>query len=430
MLDRGKSPELRTFDDLRFDYPDYITLPNGVKVYVVNRGDQAVNRLELVCRGGVMEETKALQSLTLSSMFVHGSEEVSSAEVAEILDYYGAYMNATNSDNFTQVQLNSLNKNFDEVLPLMKNLIEAPAVPEREFEVFKTQMKSAYKTAREKVKYLAQTLGHKMYYGEGHPLALRVSDEDVDNLTREDVLAFHKQYYRAENMALVLSGCVGDKELKLVEEYFGKDEIKGSAAVPVDVERNAWTKRVAVENKEDALQSAVYMVQEGVLRSHEDYVNLRILVTALGGYFGSRLMQNIREDKGYTYGINAMLMGRRMGSEVVVVSECDTAYTEPLINEVKREVVRLQDELMDEGELSIVKNSMLSDLAKVLDSPLSMASSVVANMLYATGEDYFNRQVRDINKMTPEKLREVANRYLDVEKFYIAVAGDAKQLKL
>lgn len=428
MLDRTKSPELRSFDNLRFDYPDYVMLPNGVKLYVVNNSDQPVNRLELICRGGVMEEDKPLQSLALTSMFIHGSDEWSSAEVAEKLDYCGAYASATSSDNFTQLQLNSLNHNFKEVLPIMRSIVANPAIPEREFEVFKAQVKSAYQTARERVKYLAQTLGRKMYYGASHPLSHRITDEDVDSLHREDVLAFHKRYYHPENMALVLSGCVGDEELKLVEEYFGKDEIHTAPADIKIIERLPCDERFMIEDKPDALQSAVYMIHEGVPRYHHDYVNLRILVTALGGYFGSRLMQNIREDKGYTYGINSMLMGRRSEAKIVVATECDTAYTAPLIEEVKREVLRLQEELMSEEELMTVKNCMLSDLAKTLDSPFAMASCVGSNLLYATGEDYFNRQVRDIDNITPEMLQEVAKRYLDAEKFYIAVAGDKKLL--
>jgi predicted Zn-dependent peptidase len=157
---------------------------------------------------------------------------------------------------------------------------------------------------------------------------------------------------------------------------------------------------------------------------------LRILVTALGGYFGSRLMQNIREDKGYTYGINAMLVGRRSGAKIVITSECDTAYTYLLVREVENEIRRIQDKLMSEEELDTVKNNMLSDLAKTLDSPFSMASCVSSNIIFSTGEDYFNRQIAEITKITTKELQEVANKYLDVSKFYTAIAGDEKQLKL
>ncbi len=430
MLDRSTAPKLRSFSDLSFDYPDYITLSNGVKLYVLNNGDQDVNRFEVIYRGGLFEETKPLQSFALASMLIHGSDKYSSQEVAEILDFNGSQFNAINHDNFTHISLTSLNKNFKEVLPLFKSVLTLPSIPEREYDVLGTQVKSAYQTARQRVKYLAQMAGRRLYFGERHPFSHMICDEDVDNLTIDDIKSFHRKFYKPENSTLIISGCVTEKEVSLIDEYFGQESNCGNTNDLVEYERCVTTERSAIIDKEGALQSSVYMIHEAIPRSHPDYIKLRILITALGGYFGSRLMQNIREDKGYTYGINAMLVGRRCGAKVVIISECDTAYTYLLIDEVKKEVKKLQDTLMDDEELEIVKNTMLSDLVKTLDSPFSMASCISSNILYSTGEDYFNRQVVDILNITATDLRNVANKYLDVNKFYIAIAGDEKQLKL
>lgn len=430
MLDRSKSPKIKSFSDLRFDYPDFVTLKNGVKLYVLNKGDQEVNRLEVICRGGMFDETKPLQSFMLSSMLIHGSEEYSSSDVAEMLDYTGSYMNAVNHDNFTHVTLNSLNKNLKDILPVFKSILTAPAIPEREFDVLKTQVKSAYQTARRKVKYLSQMEGRRLYFGENHPLAHMVSDDDVDAIMIDDVKEFHRRFYHTDNFILILSGKITKDVLNLVSKAFGKEKGIGVISDVKNFERTPADVGISVVNKDDALQSSVYMLQEAIPRNHPDYINMRVLATALGGYFGSRLMQNIREDKGYTYGINAMLMGRRCGSKLVIMSECDTAYTYLLIDEVKNEVRKLQEELMCKEELDMVKNCMLSDLAKTLDSPFSMAGCVSSNILYGTGDDYFNRQVNAIKKVTPKILRDVANKYLDVNKFHVAIAGDEKQLKL
>lgn len=430
MLDRRIPPKLSSFNDLSFDYPGYVTLSNGVKLYVLNNGDQDVNRFEVIYRGGVFEETKPLQSFALVSMLIHGSDKYSSQEVAEILDFNGSQFNAINHDNFAHISLNSLNKNFKEVLPLFKSVLTVPSIPDREYDVLGTQVKSAYQTARQRVKYLAQMAGRRLYFGEKHPFSHMICDEDVDNLTIDDIKSFHRKFYKPENSVLIISGYVTDKEISLIDEYFGQEPNCGDANDFVECERCATTERSTIVDKDGALQSSVYMIHEAIPRSHPDYIKLRILITALGGYFGSRLMQNIREDKGYTYGINAMLVGRRCGAKVVITSECDTAYTYLLIDEVEKEVKKLQDTLMDDEELEIVKNTMLSDLAKTLDSPFSMASCVSSNILYSTGKDYFNRQVAEILNITATDLRNVANKYLDVNKFYIAIAGDEKQLKL
>lgn len=430
MIDRNKRPELKMFDDLEFQYPSYITLSNGVKLYTLNYGDQDVCRLEIIYRGGFFEENKPLQSMALASMLVHGSDEYTSEQVSELLDYNGAYMGAASMDNFAHVNINSLNVNLENVLPVLKSVLAAPAIPEREFSVFKSQVESAYQKARERVKYLSQMAGRKLYFGETHPLAHIISDDDVANLTIEDLKLFHGKYYRPENSTIILSGRITDKELSLIDKYFGHDTSIGEIAKLNELPRTPFSQKEIVVNKSGALQSSVYMIHEAVARNHPDYIKLRILVTALGGYFGSRLMQNIREDKGYTYGISAMLVGRRAGAKIVIASECDTAYTYPLIEEVKNEIRKLQEELMSEEELGMVKNCMLSDLAKTLDSPFSMASCVSSNIFYNTGEDYFNQQVKEILSFTPEMLKQMANKYINVDEFYVAIAGDEKQLNL
>ncbi len=430
MLDRSITPKISTFTDLKFNYPSFVTLSNGVKLYVLNNGDQEVNRFEVMYRGGLFEETKPLQSFALASMLVHGSKEYQSHDVAEILDYNGSQFAATNYDNFTHISLNSLNKNFNVVLPVLKSILNAPSIPEREYKVLCSQVKSAYQTARQRVKYLAQMSGRKLYFGDKHPFSYMICDEDVDNLTIEDVKSFHQKYYKPENCIMVLSGKVCDKEIALIDNYFGQETSTGCISDFVECDRQPSTIRNIVVNKEGALQSSVYMMHEAIPRNHPDYIALRILVTALGGYFGSRLMQNIREDKGYTYGINAMLVGRRSGSKIVITSECDTAYTYLLINEVNKEIKKIQDTLIEDEELDVVKNYMLSDLAKTLDSPFSMASCISSNVLFSTGKDYFNKQVEVITKITAKDLQEVANKYLDVNNFYVSIAGDEKQLKL
>ena len=430
MVDRSRRPELRTFEDLGFQYPSYITLSNGVKLYTLNYGDQDVCRLEVIYRGGFLEEDKPLQSIALASMLVHGSDEYTSEQVSELLDYNGAYMSAASMDNFVHVNINSLNENLENVLPVLKSVLTSPAIPEREFEVFKSQVESAYQKARERVKFLSQMAGRGLYFGESHPFAHIISDEDVADLSREDVKAFHAKYYRPENCTLILSGRITDKEFLLVDKYLGHDELTGEIAELNDVLRLPSKQKEIVVNKDGALQSSVYMIHEAVPRNHPDYIKLRILITALGGYFGSRLMQNIREDKGYTYGISAMLVGRRCGAKIVISSECDTAYTYPLIEEVKNEIRKLQQETMSMEELDMVKNCMLSDLAKTLDSPFSMASCVSSNIFYSTGEDYFNKQVEEILSVTPEMLKDMANKYINADNFYVAIAGDEKQLNL
>ena len=183
-----------------------------------------------------------------------------------------------------------------------------------------------------------------------------------------------------------------------------------------------------IVDKPQAVQSAIYITLRAVPRRHPDYNRLRVLMMALGGYFGSRLNQNVREQKGYTYGIHAYLAGRRADAFMGINTECATQYTWPLINEVKKEMLRLHTELIPEVELNIVKQHIMSDLAKTFDTPFTMAEYVNSTLLIGTYPEYFNDQVATLEQVTAPELRELAQRYLRPERMRIVIAGDAQAL--
>ena len=213
------------------------------------------------------------------------------------------------------------------------------------------------------------------------------------------------------------------KEIDMVAEAFGSDRDERAADELVMAGRVQGSEHFSFVEKEGAVQSAIQMQLPAIPRTHPDYFKLRILVTALGGYFGSRLMSNVREEKGYTYGIWASLIGARQGAYVSISTECDCAYTRPLIDEVKHEMETLRNEPIPIEELDMVRSSMLSELVKNLDTPFSIASNVGAMILYGIYPEYFNEQIRAIRAVTPEELLATARRYLLEENLYTVVAG-------
>ena len=165
-----------------------------------------------------------------------------------------------------------------------------------------------------------------------------------------------------------------------------------------------------------------------VPRRHPDYIKLRLLATVLGGYFGSRLMANIREDKGYTYGINASLSGRSFDGYIGISTECDTQHCWNVIAETKKEMVRLCDEPIPEQELKVVKRHLLSDLVKTLDTPFNIAAYIGSMFCYGIYPTYFNDQVQEIIDANSSDLLDVAKHYLDMSKLRIVIACDKNSL--
>ena len=420
-----RQPEVKPFGDFSIDIPRPTVLPNGVELYVAGGGDQDVNRVDVIHRGGLFEEMpRRLVAQSVASQLSQGTGSMSSHEIAECFDYNGAWAGAQCAHNHTMVSLNSLNRCFDKTLPVFRGMISDPVFPEREFQVYRNRCLGAYRTAREQVKYLAGVEMNRIFFGDDYPMAAAISDDDVMALDTDELRRFYRHYFHAANRTVILSGGVTDREIGMVAEAFGSDEASRPADRLVTMgQQKGGSRHFSFIEKPAAVQSAIQMQLPAVPRTHPDYFNLRILVTALGGYFGSRLMSNIREEKGYTYGIGAALIGVRHGGYIIMSTECDCAYTRPLIEEVKHEMAELRREPLSEHELEMVKSSMLSDLVKNLDTPFAVASNISSVVLYGIYPEYFNDHIRAIREATPEALLDVAVRYLFDENLYIAVAG-------
>ena len=425
MTDHRQQPPVKPFGDFSIDIPRPTILPNGVELYVAGGGDQEVNRIDVIHRGGVFEETPVrLVSQAAASQLSQGTSTLSSQDIAECFDYNGAWAGAHSTHNHTVVSLNSLNRCFGKTLPVLRDMVMAPAYPEREFQVYRNRCLSAYRTAREQVKYLAGVEMNRLFFGDDYPMSVAITDGDVNALDTEKLHRFHHKYFHAANRTVILSGGITDREISMVAEAFGSDpDTRQADYLSAPGQQNGGPRHFSLVEKPDAVQSAIQMQLPAVPRSHPDYFNLRILVTALGGYFGSRLMSNIREEKGYTYGIGSALIGTRHGGYIIISTECDCAYTMPLIDEVKHEMARLRQEPVTVHELEMVKSSMLSDLVKNLDTPFAIASNISSVILYGIYPEYFNEQIRAIRAATPEALLDVARRYLLDDRLYTVVAG-------
>lgn len=416
-------PEIRPFDKFTLRFPPHKRLNNGIGMYVVNGGDQEVCKIEVSFNGGTFEEKKPLQALFMSSLLKFGSKKYSSQDISEKLDFYGAWFDAKCIDHNTVVSLHVLNRCLQDILPIFVDILFNPVFPQKEFDLLKNRLLGSFRTARNRVKYLASIGVAKLYYGAGHPLARFITDENVCAVTIEDIQGFHKKYYSTTNCEIIVSGKISESELKYIEDTFCAIPNSECCTADVHCDEIHSDDRFSFIEKPDAVQSAVAMIMPAIPRDNPDYIKLRVLVTALGGYFGSRLMSNIREDKGYTYGINAMLLGRKDGATIQISSECDCAYVEPLIAETKKELTRLCQEPISKEELDMVKSYMMSDLAKTFDTPFSIASYVSSTIYYGVPINYFNEQVECISSITNEALLDIANKYFDVNRLAICVAG-------
>lgn len=429
MVDFSKQPAVTGFKKVELNFPEPITLSNGVPVWVIGDGTDEVNRLDLYIGGGSYQESKPLLSLLTGMLALEGNEKMTVAEVSEAFDYYGALKSVQPFDSCTMVSLSSLNSNFQHTAEIFRDSIALPIFSERECKLHQQQIASNIAISRDRVEYMAAMEMKRLYYGANHPLAVEPTPELLMGITNDDYKRFHAQYYHVNNLRIIFSGRVTDKELSALDATIGAWDKQGA---PLDYSKETpiepSDKMLSVIDKKGALQSAVSIVIRAIPRRHPDYFKLRILITAFGGYFGSRLNMNIREDKGYTYGIHAYLLGKNNDAFIRINSSCASKYTWLLVEEVKKEMACLREELVSERELNIVKQYMLSDLMQTLDTPFSKARYMGDAFTCGLYPEYFNEHVDAILACTPADLKEMANKYLLADRMRIVIAGDKQKM--
>ena len=423
-MDRTIQPEIQTLKNLRILTPVRTTLPNGVPLTVIDAGEQDVIRMDILFAGGRWQQSQKLQALFANRMLREGTAKYTAATIAEKLDYYGSWLELSSSSDYAYITVYSLNKYLAKTLEVVESMIKEPLFPEKELRTILDTNIQQYLVNTSKVDFLAHRSLLKSLYGEQHPCGKVVMEEDYHAITPEVLRDFYKRYYHSGNCSIFLSGKVTEDTIRRVTDTLGvpfghyqlqvpKQEFP-IVAVP---EKRIFTER------EDAMQSAVKMGCTTITREHPDYPKLRVLMTLFGGYFGSRLMSNIREEKGYTYGISAGIMFYPDSGVQIISTETDNEYVEPLIREVYHEIDKLHQKPVSVEELTMVRNYMLGEMCRSYESPFSLADAWIFIATSGLPDDYFSRSLHAVNEITPAEIQELAQRYLCKETLKEVIAG-------
>ncbi len=430
ILDRTIPPTTGEFPPLVLPAPDRYTLSNGIEIIACNRGDEEVCRIDLMMEGGIYTEMKPGSASLTMLMLREGAAGRSSNEIAEELDYHGAWLQTSVSNHYLYITLYTLNRHIETCLAILSDIVRRPDFPEKEFEQLKERRIQQRRIQLEKVDTLASEAFSTQLFGGDHPYGRVASIEDIAHLTLKDLRSYYRQYVGPQQCRIFVSGKITAPLLHGLEEHFGASwlSLANASYQPDTPAIQPASRHRLVVHKANALQSGIRMGLPVINREHPDFFALKLVNTILGGYFGSRLMSNVREEKGYTYGIGSGIIALRHGAYLTISTQAGTAFTQPLIDEVFAEVKRLREELVSDEELTTVRNYQRGEMARVLDSPFSIADyyqSLWANNLSV---DYFARQDEVVRQLTAENLIEVARRYLLPEQFYIAIAGDSAHI--
>lgn len=409
-LDRITSPEITIPTSIHIADVEKYRLKNGVPLYNVNAGTQEVVKIELIFAAGNISAASTLIASATNDLMDEGSLNYSSAEIAESLDYYGAYLHSENGPDWSSLSLFSLNKFVLNTLPFFEEIVTQPLFPFKEINTYKQQGKQRLSVNLGKVDYLARLHFNQSLFGKNHPYGRPTTEEAYDSLTTEILNSHHQKRYKNGLKAVVVSGLANEKLIQQIITSIDSLGLLGGSLPIVPLDDFQPEKKMI--RKEDALQSAIRIGRRMFTRHHPDYIPFSVLNTILGGYFGSRLMANIREDKGYTYGIGSGLVSQDQEGYFYITTEVGADVRAAAVKEIYAEIGRLRTEEINKDELTLVKNYLTGAFQRSIDGPFALAEKHKMILLNNLEINYLTEYLSKINAITPKQLQEVANRYL------------------
>lgn len=420
-MNRTIAPEYKPIEKLQLQNPHLLKLKNGIPLYYFNTGSQDVLRIEVLLKAGSRYQQAPLVAHAVNNMLNEGTLKHTAAQIAETFEFYGAYLNTECELDNASVVLYLQNKHLEHLLPLLFELLTEANFPDNELEIYLQNAKQKFLVNQQKVNYLARKHFAHALYGES-TYGFMVTEEHYDAIKREWLINFYEKFYGAENITIIVSGKAGDAEINQIEHIFSQIPNSGTSAktklnLPL---YHANKKHIS---KKDAVQNAIRIGKVLFNKTHQDYFDFQVLNTILGGYFGSRLMSNIREDKGYTYGIGSALVSLEDSGYFFISTEVGTDVCQAAIDEIYKEIKQLINEPVTDDELNLVKNYLAGTLLRSLDGPFALAEKFKAAHTFGFDMNYYNQMLHHIQNIRPQRVQELANLYLQPESLTEIVVG-------
>ena len=423
-LDRKTAPDFKTIDKIHIQHAVENTLDNGIKVYTIDSGSQELTKLEFVFKAGMYYQRQPLLASAANNLLETGTKNYTANELSDNIDFFGSFFECSVEQDYASLALFSLNKYLDKSLHYVEDIIKNPTFPKDEFDIYVSNKKQKHLVNSEKVNVLARRRFSELIFGEQHPYGVTVKDEDFDKITLESVITFYKTFYHSQNCTIIASGKLSKEIIKTLNRFFGEENWGHIQPIPFpQVAFDTTKQQKHFIEKQDAIQSAVRVGRLLFNKRNPDYFKFQVLNTILGGYFGSRLMANIREDKGYTYGIGSGLASLVNGGFFYISTEVGTDVTNDTLKEIYKEIKLLREELVDADELETVRNYVLGQFLRSVDGPYSLADKFKAIWEYGLDYDYFEKYFEAVKTITPEEIKTLANTYLQEKDLIELVVG-------
>lgn len=421
MLDRTIRPPFRLPGRLNIPPAQQTVLPNGIRFWTIDAGTQPLVRLSLVFGAGTRYQSAPFVASAMLNLMSEGTARYTAAQIAEMFDFYGIYYDTSIDRDYSVVTVSCLSRFLPKTLELLGEILLEPQFPERELEIYASKRKQQLTIEREKPSYQARELFSEALFGKEHPYGRVSPAAEYDNLKTGMLRSFYETYYTAGNLFAVASGEVMASAREAMAQFlgrFGSGLAVGDPGIP-----EAHSTAMIREKRNGALQSSIRIGKVLFPKEHPDFNGMQVAATVLGGYFGSRLVKNLREEKGYTYGIYSAMLNMQHSGYFAVASDVTAQATDDAVAEILKEVERLRTELVPVTELDMVRNIIVGEMMRILDGPFGIADVTIENVQCGMTNEALTAFFDEVRSITPDRIRELAVRWLDPASFSTVIVG-------
>ena len=412
-------PEIVTPRSVDIPTAELTTTKNGVKIYNLTSDDFEVVRFSFVFKAGTSMQHKPFTASATANMLGEGSSTMCAQQIAERLDFYGSYFDVNIDRDYVYISFCSLRKFFTPTAEVAEQIMLHPIFPERELQIYCSKRRQSLTIERQKVDMQSRELFAKALFGAEHPYGVSSDEKLYDNICRDDLIEVYNRLYTADNCFVVCSGKL-DEDVR--NEIVRMAEMLPAGSSTPHFPATTSTSQLH-RNIDGALQSSIRIGRLLFARTHPDFVGMQIIAAILGGYFGSRLMHNLREEHGYTYGVMAAMINFDKEGYLAIATQVAREHRDDALKEIYFEIERLRNELVSEEELQMVRNVMIGEILRILDGPFGIADVTIENIMCGMDNEATTKSVERIATITPEEILELAQKYLRREDLIEVYAG-------
>jgi len=421
-LDRSKAPDFQIPEHIELIKPEKRTLKNGVPLYFIPTPEIDAIKLEVITASNkqMLSEEDSLVPFFTLHMLLEGTKEMNSSQLDGFFDHYASEIDIISSFEQQGVSLLTTKKHFNKVLPVFRSLLTEATFPAKELEKRKSQKSLTISIQLEQNGARANQLYRKALFGADHPYGFVAEERHVNTINADKLKAFYESKFLL-NPEIFVIGNLSELEIESIAETFGALDI-----IQPQITENSfspWPEKRINELKEKSVQSSIRLGQHLIPKKHPDYHALTVFNTILGGYFGSRLIKNIREDKGHTYGIYSSIGSLEKADYWMVMADVQKGFADEVIKEVYREIEQLKTTPISKEEMEIVRNYMIGHFLSNFSNAFDLINRFKNIHFAGLDYDFYEGQLKYFRSFTPNEIMEVGQKYFDPKNIIEIVVG-------